>query len=501
MASYLLGIDNGLTNSKAALFDLEGREIAVASRRYEVVNLKPTWVEGDAEKLWQNTAKCIREVIEKSGISPAEIEAVGFTGHGNGLYIVDGEGSLLRPGIGSQDARAVDIIEGYKKSGDYQKISSITMGQPYPGQPGPLLRWIKQNEPEFYRRIGGILMCKDLIRFKLSGELYSDLNDMSGNGLLDFKSKQYSLQLMELYGIPEMYDKLPPLAMSHEIVGRVTKEAAKQTGLVEGTPCAAGMMDVAACAVGSGVIEPGTAAVVVGTWSINEVVTDQPAENMIMNMHFVLPGKVLVLDGSATSAINLEWFVNQLGGNAVLEAEKKGISKFDVINEAVASLPPGGTGVLYHPFIASPNVHPRGRAGFFNIAQGHTFKDLARAVYEGITFVHKWHIDRLRSTGCNIKKARLSGGGARSDVWSQMFADVLEVPVEVVSVSEIGALGVAIAAGIGVGIYPDYTSACSRAVKIRAVFEPNPENTATYLERYDEWISLIQLMKNYWDGV
>ncbi|BCV25962.1 FGGY-family carbohydrate kinase [Gelria sp. Kuro-4] len=500
MAEYLMGIDDGLTNSKVALFDLAGREAAVAARRYEVVNPEPTWVEGDAERLWQNTADCIREVIAKSGVDPKDIAAVGFTGHGNGLYAVDEEGSLVRRGIGSQDARAVDIIEDYKKSGRYSEISAITLGQPYPGQPGPLLRWIKENEPEAYRRIAGVLMCKDLIRFKLTGELVSELNDMSGNGLLHFRAGTYSRRLMELYGIPEMYSKLPRLAVAgHDIVGHVLPAAAERTGLAPGTPCSAGMMDVAACAVGSGAIDPGVAAVVAGTWSINEVITDEPATNVIMNMHFALPGKVLVLEGSATSAINLEWFVNQLGGGAVLEAQKRGISKFDVINAAVASLPPGGTGVIYHPFLGSPNVHPRGRAGFFNIAQGHTFADLARAVYEGITFIHKWHIDRLRSAGCEIKKARLSGGGAKSDVWSQMFADVLEVPVEVVAATEIGALGVALAAGVGAGIFPDYATAFKEAVKIRAAFQPNPAASAAYRRRYAEWLDLIDLMKRHWD--
>lgn len=500
MAKYLLGIDDGLTNSKAALFDLAGREVAVASRRYEVVNPEPTWVEGDAERLWQNTADCIKEVITKPGVNPEDIAAIGFTGHGNGLYVVDEKGDLVRPGIGSQDARAVDIIEEYKKSGRYSEISAITLGEPYPGQPGPLLRWIKENEPEVYGRIAGILMCKDLIRFKLTGELVSELNDMSGNGLLDFRAGTYSRHLMELYGVPEMYDKLPRLAAaSHDIVGHVLPSAAERTGLAPGTPCSAGMMDVAACAVGSGAIDPGVAAVVAGTWSINEVVQDAPAKNVIMNMHFALPGKVLVLDGSATSAINLEWFVNQLGGNAVLEAQRRGISKFDVVNEAVASLPPGGTDVIYHPFLGSPNVHPRGRAGFFNLAQGHTFADLARAVYEGITFIHKWHVDRLRAAGCQINKVRLSGGGAKSDVWSQMFADVLEVPVEVVAASEIGALGAALAAGVGAGIFADYATAFKEAVKIRATFEPNPSASVAYRRRYEEWLSLIELMKQHWE--
>ncbi|MDR9769334.1 FGGY-family carbohydrate kinase [Acetomicrobium sp.] len=496
---YLVGIDNGLTNSKAALFDLEGSEIAVASRRYQVLSPEPTWIEGDAEALWENTAECIQEIITKSNVNPKDILAVGVTGHGNGLYVVDEKGIAVRNGIGSQDARAVDIIEDYKRSGNYDEISSITFGQPYPGQPGPLLRWIKEKEPQNYELIAHVLLCKDLIRMKLTGECVSERNDISGSGLLDFSNGIYSERLMELYGVPEMYDKLPRLAMvSHEVVGYVSSSAAASTGLLLGTPCVAGMMDVASCAIGSGVVDPKIAAIVVGTWSINEAVVDHPIPNITLNMHY-LPGKVLALDGGATSAINLDWFIANLGSKAMFEAQKQGVSIFDVINEAVASLPPGGTEVIYHPFIGSPNVHPRGRAGFYNIALGHTFADIARAVYEGVTFIHKWHIDRLRAAGCEMDFARLSGGGAKSPVWSQMFADVLDMPVEVVSANEVGALGAALMAGVGIGIFQNYSEAFGKAVKIYKCFYPGPVATGAYIKQYEEWLSLVNHMIEYWD--
>ncbi|HHY36581.1 MAG TPA: carbohydrate kinase, partial [Firmicutes bacterium] len=202
MAKYIMGIDCGLTNSKAALFDLNGNEIAVASRRFEVSNPRPSWVEGDPERLWQNTADCIREVIAKAGIDPAEIGAIGFTGFGNGLFVVDEEGNAIRNAIGSNDGRAVDIVEKLKEEGVYEKISAINATLPFPGQPFTLLRWIKENEPENYAAIRRILQCKDFIRSKLTGEFVSEHNDLSGGGLMDFANKSYSRELMELYGIP-----------------------------------------------------------------------------------------------------------------------------------------------------------------------------------------------------------------------------------------------------------------------------------------------------------
>jgi L-xylulokinase len=195
----------------------------------------------------------------------------------------------------------------------------------------------------------------------------------------------------------------------------------------------------------------------------------------------------------------LEWFVKELGRTVEIEAKERGVSKFDIITEAAASIGPGGTSVIYHPFIATPNVHLRGRAGFHNIVTGHSFADLARALFEGITFEHKRNIDNLRRGGRNIKKVRLAGGGAKSSFWSQMFADVLEVPVEVIEATEIGALGCSLAAGVGAGIFESYDDAFNQAVKIKCVFQPNPENTKKYLRRYEDWLTLIEALQPAWE--
>ncbi len=500
MAKYLLGIDTGLTNSKAAIFDLEGRQIAVSSRRFETVNPKPSWVEGDPDKLWENTADCIREAIGKAGIDSAEIAAVGFAGYGLGVFLIDAQGRPVRGALTSNDNRAMDVVEMIKKEGGGERIARINTTQTISGQTGPQLRWIKEHEPDRYARIDRIFLCKDYIRFRMTGEKVSERIDMSGTGLLDFEKGVYSEELMRLYGVAEMFDKLPRLAeASHSIVGGVTAEAAARTGLKEGTPCSAGLIDTAACCVGSGVIDDRYASVIVGTWSVNQVIGDRYIPNMIANLYYVIPGKVEILNGGATSASNLEWFMNQLGGAAEAEARSRGISKFEIITEAAAKIEPGGTSVIYHPFIGTPNVHPRGRAGFHNIAMGHTFADLARALFEGITFEHKRHIDILRRAGCPVPAVRLAGGGARSDFWSQMFADILEVPVEVVVATEIGALGCAIVAGVGVGIYRDYREACDRAVKIKCRFQPKPENTKRYLRRYEDWAILVEALGPAWD--
>jgi L-xylulokinase len=497
---YLMGIDAGLTNIKAVLFDLMGNQIACSSRRHETINPKSFWVEGDPELQWESTADCIGEAVREAGIDSAGIGAIGLAGFGLGIYVIDSKGKPVRNAICSNDNRAVDVVEAYNKAGVHEKIALINTTKPLSGQPGPILRWIKENEPDRYAGIDSILTCKDYIRYRLTGEISSEYVDMSANGLLDFEKKVYSRELMELYGVPEMYDKLPPLAeASHSIIGRVSGEAAARTGLAERTPCSAGMIDTAACCVGSGVIDEHTASVIVGTWSINQIIGERFVPRATVNMHYVIPGKVLVLSGGAISAINLEWFLRQVHGNVDNEACKRGVTGFEIIAEAAAGIEPGGTSVIYHPFIASPNVHPRGRAGFYNIAAGHTFADLARALFEGITFGHKMYIDILRREGFNIKAVRLTGGGARSGFWSQMFADILGTPVEIVDAMETAALGCAISAGIGIGVYEDYRDAVERIVKLKTIFHPLPDNTEKYLRRYEDWNILLEALKPAWE--
>ena len=500
MHKYLMGIDAGLTNIKVALFDFDGSQISISVRRFVTLNPKSSWVEGDQDILWENTIRCIREVIQKGRIDASEIAAIGFCGFGLGLFVVDAEGRKIRNAVCSNDNRAVDVVENYKSGPVFGKITQINNTRTISGQSGPILRWIKENEPHNYARIGCVMMCKDYLRFRLTGEKISEPIDMSANGLLDFQKGVYSKELMELYGVSEVYDKLPRLAeASHSVVGHVTADAAALTGLRKGTPCSAGMIDTAASCVGSGIIDDSYASVIVGTWGINQALSDKSIPNMIANMYYILPGKVLVLSGGATSAINLEWFLELFGCAFEAQAQTRGVSKFEIIAEAAEKLEPGGTSVIYHPFIGSPNVHPRGRAGFHNITTGHTFADLARALFEGITFDHKRHIDLLRREGLAVKAVRLAGGGSKSALWSQMFADVLEAPIEILEAEEIAALGCALTAGVGVGVYKDYKDAFQHAVKIKSTFRPKTENTKKYLWRYEDWTILVDALIPAWE--
>ena len=503
MSKYLLGIDNGSTVSKAALFDLHGKEIAVASCAADTEFPHPGWTERDMEILWQCTAAAIRDVLAKSGARPEEIAGIGNTGHGNGLYLLDKQGRPLRNGIQSMDLRAADVVNGWNLYDLHAQVFPITLQSFWPAQPNALLVWLKENEPRNYERIGAILMVKDYIKYRLTGEISGDYTDMSAANLMDVGNKCYSRELMELYDLSEVYDALPPLKHSSEVAGKITPSAAQETGLVVGTPVVGGLFDVDASAIGSGVIGPNQACLVMGSWSINEVITEKPIVDpgLFMTTIFADPNLFLTIEGSATSATNLEWFVAQCCGDERAEAKKRGVSVYEICSEEVTGVPLGSTNIIFHPFLYGSNVQPTARAGFYGLAGWHTRAHLLRALFEGVVFGHLSHIEKLRAAGANIDKARLAGGGSRSQVWSQMFADTIQVPMEVPDGKELGARGAALSAGIGAGIYRDYAEAVQEAVSVVRVHEPILANTPLYLARYAQYQQLVTVMQAPWEAL
>ncbi len=474
--------------------------MAVASRRADAAYPHPGWTECDMGALWRNTAAAIREAIEAAGVPPEAIIGVGCTGHGNGLYALDRQGAPARPGILSLDTRASDVVAGWNARELHAQAFPATLQSFWPAQPTALLAWLKQHEPEVYAQIGAVLMCKDFVTYCLTGQSSADYSDMSATSLLDVRSRRYSDELLELFGIPEMRAALPPLAYSHQVVGQVSAEAAQATGLRVGTPVVGGIFDVSGCALGSGVIAPGQACIVAGTWSINEIVTAEPIIDPSLFMTTIYtPDLWMTVESSATSATNLEWFVAQCCGEEQAEAKARGISVYSVCAEKVASLPPSEPVPIFHPFLFGSNVQPSARAGFYGLAGWHTKAHLLRALFEGVVFSHLSHIEKLRAAGARIQAARFTGGGARSEIWTQMFADVLDLPIEVPAGTQVGARGAAICAGIGVGVYSGYADGAARAVTIERRHEPNPAATATYRLRYAEYQRLLEAMREPWE--
>ncbi|OCP00194.1 MULTISPECIES: FGGY-family carbohydrate kinase [unclassified Ensifer] len=494
MGEYLLGIDAGNTVIKAVIFDRDGNEIAMASEEGHSQVPKPGYVERGLSELWSHAKVVIRACIERAGITANEIVAIGCAGHGNGLYALDRSGEPLI-GIQSLDTRAAGLVEEWQTEGVGERTYPIAGQRPWPSQTPTLLAWLKRFRPELFAKMGTVLLCKDFVVNRLTGARVSDVSDMSGCGLLDVAGRRYDAALMRAYGLGDCMELLPELAESDAIVGRVSDEAAAQTGLAAGTPVVGGLFDVVASAIGSGVTKTGAASIIAGTWSINQVIIDQPdLSNPIFMSSTFDRKRYMAIEASATSAANLEWLVRELFPHD----GKDGRSPFDVCCQLAAEIEPAPDDPLYHPFLYGAQQDGNARAGFYGIAGWHSKGHLVRAVLEGVAFGHRQHIQSLRVAGATFNEAVLSGGGSRSLVWPQIFADVLDVPVTVARSRETGALGAAITAGAAIGLFADISAGAAAMVRTERHYRPNAALSKHYDRRFALYSDIAEALAPIW---
>jgi len=499
---YLLGIDNGGTVTKAALYSPSGDEIAVASVKTAMLFPHPGHAEKDVAELWAANVRVIRDVVRKAGIAAGDIAGVAVTGHGNGMYLVGEDGEPAWNGINSADSRAASYVERWEQDGTADRILPLSCQSIWAAQPVALLAWFRDNEPAALVRTRWIFMCKDYIRYRLTGEAFAEVTDYSGTNLMNVRELRYDPALLAAFGISTVRDKLPPLRRSAEICGCVTKGAAAETGLREGTPVAGGLFDIDACAIATGITDPETLCLIAGSWSINEYIAAAPVQSreLFMTSAYCMPGYWLITEASATSASNLEWVVSELMGEEAREARAQGRSVYDTCNEMVTATAAGDSGVVFLPFLYGSNAGPRASSCFLGLKGWHGKAHLLRAVYEGVVFSHRTHIDRLLGFRGRPTAARISGGAAKSPVWTQMFADVLQLPIELAASEELGAMGAAICAGIGVGLFSSFENAVSRMVRVSRTVQPDPAMRDVYDGKYARYKRLLGVLGGAWGG-
>ena len=499
---YYLGLDNGGTTTKAALFDIHGKEICVVSTSTEMITPKPGFVERDMEEMWQANCKVIKAVMEKSGIAPEAVAGIGVCGHGKGLYLWGKDNKPVRNGIISTDNRAYRYVEKWSADGTEAKVFDISCQHVMSCQPVALLAWIKDNEPEAYDRIQYVFECKDYVRFRLTGRASAEFTDYSGANFLNLKTRAYDKRLFDLFGISEMAACMPPLCKAVDICGYISSETAEETGLLEGTPVIGGMFDIDACALAVGITDEENLCMIAGTWSINEYIRKTPVLDgtVSMNSLFCLPEYYLVEESSATSAGNNEWFVQQLLPELCEQAKAEGKSVYDYLNEWVTEIPPEEFVPVFLPYLMGSNVHPNAKSAFVGMSINHTRKHLARSIYEGIGFCHKMHIDKLIASRQKEPKAiRLAGGAAHSREWTQILADILQIPIETVNANETGALGCAVAVAVAVGDYESLEAAVGGMCEIASPVLPNKALAEVYNKKYRLFNHVVNSLDGVWD--
>lgn len=489
---YLLGLDAGNTVIKAVLFDLEGRQIAMHALDGQSATPEPGYVERDLNELWANAQEAIQGCIAQAGIAAEQIAGIGCAGHGNGLYLLDRNSEPLL-GIQSLDTRAADLAaELTAVSGD--ALHTLCLQKPWPAQTPTLLAWIRRNRPDVYAQAGTVLLCKDFITYKLTGELVSDLSDMSGCGLTKMPDCNYDDELLNLYGLADAHAMLPRLIDPASIAGVITMDAAQATDLVPGTPVIGGYFDVVSSALGSGVVASGEASIIAGTWGINQVFSDTPVENdSVFMVAGFGPGRFVNIESSATSAANLEWYVREF-----VKRIQHGDDPFDYCNDRLGEISPRADDPFFHPYLYGSGQGAEFRAGFYGLAGWHGEGHMLRALFEGVVFEHRRHIEVLQGAGARFDGAVLSGGGSRSPHWPQMFADCLGVQIAVAEARETGALGAAIGAAIATKLVSGYEDGLERMTRTRQVFEPDTNMKSHYDVRFETFQEITQAMKSVW---
>lgn len=486
---YFLGIDNGGTVTKAALYDRSGVEVACMSVNTPLKISSKGYQQRDMEELWEANLTVIRQTVDRSGVDPADIRGVGCTGHGKGLYLWGKDDKPAYPGIASTDRRAEQIIHKWKKNGVSEKAERTILQPLIACQPAALLRWVKENEPDVVSNIKWIFECKDYIRFRLTGQAAAELTDYSGSGLLNLQTGNFDPGLMKLYGIEELYECLPPICLSYDNCGAVSKEVSRLTGLWAGTPVCGGMFDIDACAIAMDISSPDKLCVITGTWSINEYISRQPVEkdDTTRNSLFCIPGYYLIEESSPTSAGNLDWFLKNCMKWERAESSISDQSFYARIDELVRKLSPEDSDIIFLPFLYGSNVEGCSEAVFAGLNNSHGVRHMLRAIYEGVAFSHLYHIEKLLRFRSSPDAIRMAGGAVNSSVWVQMFADVIGLPVEVVNWRELGTLGSAMAATVASGIYADYPTAARHMVSIKETVVPDRSRLSIYRKKYNRY--------------
>jgi L-xylulokinase len=495
---YLLGLDNGGTLIKAALFTLSGKEVMTAGLSTEIITRQSGWTERDMETLWEQNAACVRKVIARAGINADAIAGVAVCGHGKGLYPWGKDGKPAYHGIISTDNRAWKFPEKWKADGTHALLYDRLCQQFMACQQASLLAWFRENDRKIYDTIKWAFSVTDYIRFRLTNEAASEATNISGSGLMNIRDVRIDADLLAALGIPEVYDMIPPLCYSSGNCGKITKEAAEKTGLVRGTPVAGGMFDIDSCAIAMSVTRPEDFCTITGTWTINEFISKKPITGsaIAMNSLYAIPGFFLIEESSSTGAGNLEWVINNCFHNEQ-PAEKKAYDHFDNL---AASVPADSCDVYFLPFLQGSNRHPLAKASFIGLTSFHTRAHLIRSVYEGVVYSAKTHIDKLLAAREKPAAVRMAGGAANSAFWVQMFADVLELPIETVTgVKELGALGSAMAAAVAAGIYKDYNEAAEAMVRISDPVYPETKMSLHYRPKYEKYNAVCDALDKVWE--
>ncbi|MCS7061689.1 MAG: xylulokinase [Anaerolineae bacterium] len=482
MSDLILAHDLGTTGNKATLIDTTGKPVASVFEGYGTAYPRPNWAEQEAGDWQRALIHSTRRLLAQAGIDPQRVAVVSFSGHMQGALLLDEEGRPIRPAVIWADQRATDQAAWIAEAAGANHVYRLTGHRVSAAYTAAKVLWIKQHQPEVWHRTRWVLQTKDYAAWLLTGVVATDYSDASGTQLFDLDHRRWSSDLLNALGLRA--DIFPPAHPSTTLIGRVTPQAAELTGLAAGTPVVIGGGDGACATVGSGAVQEGDAYTYIGSsswmaFSARKPLLD-PAQRIVTFAH--LDAQLCFSLGNMQAAGGaFDWL------DRLFNCQPDAGPGYGELDAMAASVPPGAGGVLCLPYLLgerSPHWNPHARAAFIGLSMAHGRAEMARAVLEGVAFNLRWILDVLREQGAHIQRMCVIGGGAKSAVWRQILADIYGMPLLRPHLDATAtALGAAIAGGIGVGLFKDF-SIVRQIIPLVEAEKPAPENAYRYAALY-----------------
>ncbi len=480
----VLGIDVGTGGTRAIVIDGHGRVVASATEEHQpFASPQIGWAEQHPEDWWRASCIAIRKAIASANLKAEEIACIGFSGQMHGAVMLDEKGSVVRPALIWCDVRTEKQCRDLTAKIGQERLIQLTCNPALANFTLTKLLWVRENEPENWKRVRAVMLPKDYVRFRLIGERATDMADASGTLLLNVAHRRWSQEMLQAAEIDKRL--LPSLHESPDVCGKISSKGAAESGLRAGTPVVAGAGDQAAGATGMGIVASGTVSATIGTSGVVFAATDRPALDSRGRVHtfcHAIPGRWHVMGVTQSAGLSLRWFRDTFATTS------SGVSEFyEELTAGAAKIPAGSDGLLWTPYLMgerTPHLDSNARGALVGVTASHTRAHIVRAILEGVAFSLRDTFTLFREMNVPVTSIRLGGGGARSPLWRQIQADVYGHAVEIVEAEEGAAYGAALLAGVGAGFWPTVDAACAATVRVASRIDPQPAAVATLNASY-----------------
>lgn len=504
--SVYLGIDIGTSGTKTLAIRDCGEILASATVEYPLYSPQPGWSEQDPDDWWEASATSVRMVLDKGGIAPEEVKGIGLSGQMHGSVFLNGEGNVIRHALLWNDQRtAKECEEIESRAGGREALIGMVANPALTGFTAPKILWLRNNEPQNYEQVRQILLPKDYVRYRLTGEFASEVSDASGTLLLDVKARNWSGELLSKLEIDP--DLLPKVYESEEVSGTLTASAAEKLGLPTGVPVVGGGGDQAASAIGNGIVSRGTISATMGTSGVVFAHSDEvqiDAGGRIHTFCHAVRDKWHVMGCVLSAGGSFQWYRNQFAQSEVAVAAAMGVDPYELLTKQAAQAPAGSEGLFFLPYLTgerTPHADPNARGSWIGMSLRHSRPHFARSVMEGATFAMRDCLELIKEMDIPVEQIRVSGGGARSQFWRQLQADIYGQEVVTINAEEGPAYGVALLAAAGTGAYSDVVEACNATISVVTETKSCETTKATYNRAYPIYRQLYQSLRTDYGAI